>query len=58
MLKLKHIIMACIMLHNLRNDQNDPCELGWYETVRNNILIKIDGVIYSHITEITYSYKY
>ena len=27
-------------------------------TVQNNILIKIDGVVYSYIVEITNSYKY
>ena len=27
-------------------------------TVQNNILIKIDGMVYSYIVEITNSYKY
>ena len=32
---LKYVVMACIMLHNLCIEHNDPCEPRWRLEVNN-----------------------
>ena len=43
MFNLKYIIMACIMLHNLCIDHNDPCEPRWRLEVLQLGLVKRRG---------------